>query len=81
MDYRIANRINYILDKDKMSSPQEVCKVIQDEIKPIIENYISLQNDIKVRFKKENNKNIFFVEIEAERIKPFGYIPYWFFIF
>ncbi len=76
MDYRIANRINYILDKDKMSSPQEVCKVIQDEIKPIIENYISLQNDIKVRFKKENNKNIFFVEIEAERIKPFGYIPY-----
>lgn len=76
MDYRISNRINYILDKDKMSSPQEVCKVIQDEIKPIIENYISLQNDIKVRFKKENNKNIFFVEIEAERIKPFGYIPY-----
>lgn len=76
MEYRISNRINYILDKDKMSSPQEVCKVIQDEIKPIIENYISLQNDIKVRFKKENNKNIFFVEIEAERIKPFGYIPY-----
>ena len=76
MDYRIANRIDYILNKDKISSPQEVCKVIQDEIKPIIENYISLQNDIKVRFKKENNKNIFFIEIEAERVKPFGYIPY-----
>ena len=76
MLYKIQDRMEYILDKDKVSDPQRVCQLLQDEIKPIIENYIKIRNEIKVRFKKENNKNIFFIEIEAERIKPFGYIPY-----
>lgn len=75
MDYKITNRLNYILENDKMSDPQQVCDILREEIKPIIQNYINLQNDIKVRFKKENNKNTFWVEIDAERIKPFGYIP------
>ncbi len=71
----MINRIDYILEKDKIINPQFVCDILKDELKPIIENYISFQKDIKVRFKKENEKNIFYVEIEAERIKPFGYIP------
>ncbi len=78
MDYRIAKRLNYILENDKISDPQQVCEVLKDEIKPIVENYISLQNEIKVRFRKENNKNIFWIEIDAERIKPFGYIKPWY---
>ena len=76
MDYRIQDRINNILIKDKISDPQAVCKVIKEEISPIIENYLSLEKEIIVRFKNENNKNIFFIELQADRIKPFGYIPY-----
>jgi len=76
MNYKIQDRIENILRSDKMSDPQSVCKILKDEIKPIVENYLTLQREIKVHFKTENSKNIFFVEIEAERIKPFGYIPY-----
>ena len=73
---RVNNRIENILEQDKLFSPQAICDVLKEEIKPIVENYINLQDDIKVRFKKENNKNIFFIEIDANRTNPFGYIPY-----
>ncbi len=73
---RVNNRIENILEQDKLFSPQAICDVLKEEIKPIVENYINLHDDIKVRFKKENNKNIFFIEIDANRTKPFGYIPY-----
>lgn len=76
MNYKIENRINNILNSDKMGDPQAVCEVLKDEIKPIVENYLNLQNEVVVRYKKENNKNIFFIELVAERIKPFGYIPH-----
>lgn len=79
MDYKISKRMDYILNEDKICDPQTVCQILKEELKPIINNYISLKNDIVVRFKKENNKNIFFIELDAERIKPFGYIPYWFY--
>ncbi len=76
MDYSISNRMEFILNKDKMCDPQRVCEILKEELKPIIENYISLKTEPMVRYKKEDNKNIFFIEINAERIKPFGYIPY-----
>ena len=76
MNYKIQNRLENILTCDKIGDTQSICEVIKDEIKPIIENYLTLQKDISVRFKKENNKNIFFIEIQAERTRPFGYIPY-----
>lgn len=76
MLYKIQDRMDYILEKDKICDPQRICDLLQDEIKPIIENYMTIEKDIKVRYKKENNKNIFYIEIEARRIKPFGYIPY-----
>ncbi len=76
MNYKISQRIENILNNDKICNPQRVCEILQEELKPIIENYIVLNSDFKVRFKKENNKNIFFMEIDAQRVKPFGYIPY-----
>ncbi len=75
MDYQIKQRMQYILDEDKMQDPQRVCKLLEEDLKSVIENYLSLSEDIKVRYKKENNKKIFFVEIQAQRIKPFGYVP------
>lgn len=76
MNYKIKDRMEFILDNDKMCDPQHICDVLKEEVKPIIENYLNLQNDIKVRFKKEGNRNIFWIEIYADRIKPFGYIPW-----
>ena len=76
MDYKIAKRLDTILTNDKISDPQHICEVIKEEIKPLIESYINLESDIKVRFKKDKNKNIFWIEFSADRIKPFGYIPY-----
>lgn len=76
MDYKIQNRLENLLRSDKMNDPQSICRVLKEEMKPIVENYLSLQKEITVRFKSENNKNIFLIELEAERIKPFGYIPY-----
>ena len=76
MNYKIEDRMEYILDKDKITDPQHVCDILRNEIDPIVQNYLNVKDDIKVRFKKENNKNVFWIEIDAERIKPFGYIPY-----
>ena len=76
MDYKIAKRLDTILTNDKISDPQHICEVIKEEIKPLIESYINLESDIKVRFKKDKNKNVFWIEFSADRIKPFGYIPY-----
>lgn len=75
MDYKITDRLGFILDNDKMKDPQYICQVLKDELAPIVNNYINLQDEIKVKFKKEDNKNKFLIEIDAERIKPFGYIP------
>lgn len=76
MNYKITERIEKILDCDKMGDCQYICDILKDEISPIVKNYIVTNEDIKVRFKKENNKNIFWIEIDANRIKPFGYLPY-----
>ena len=75
MNFKIVDRMNNILDKDKISEPQILCDILKDEIEPIVENYISLNSEIKVRYKKENDKNIFWIEIDADRIRPFGYLP------
>ncbi|MBQ8444621.1 MAG: hypothetical protein IJX25_04645 [Clostridia bacterium] len=75
MNYQISQRIQNIMDSDKICNPQSVCRVLEEEFKPIVENYLSLSKDFKVRFKKDKDKNIFFLELEASRIKPFGYIP------
>ncbi len=78
MDLSISKRMELILSNDKINDPQQICEVLKDEIRPIIENYITIKEDIKVRFKKENNKNIFWIEFNADRIKPFGYIKPWY---
>ena len=76
MDYKISKRIDYILNEDKMCDPQRICNILKDELKPVIANYLTLKNDIIVRYRKDNNRNLFFIELDAERVKPFGYIPY-----
>ncbi len=75
MDYRITKRIEKILSNDKISDPQHICEVLKEEIKPLIESYIELDSDIRVRYKKDRDKSVFWIEFCADRIKPYGYIP------
>lgn len=76
MDYRISNRLSCILEGDKMFDPQRVCQILEKELEPIIVNFLELDGQVKVRYKKENLQNVFFIEFAAQRIKPIGYIPY-----
>ena len=46
------NRIEFMLEKDKIVNPQFVCQVLIDELMPIISNYLLLNSVIKLRFKK-----------------------------
>lgn len=75
MRYQIASRIEEVLSVDKFSDPQHLCDVLQEEIQPIADNYLALDGDVKVRYRKDGDKNIFFIEMSADRIKPFGYLP------
>lgn len=76
MNYKIEDRMENILGNDKIIEPQYICDILKNEIEPILNNYLQIKGEMKVRFKKENKKNIFWIEVETERIKPFGYIPY-----
>ncbi len=79
MSYKIQepslNRLSCLLRKDKCENPQYICEVLKGELEPIIQNYISLSSPVEVRFRKFGEKLLFSVEIDAERIRPFGYIP------
>ena len=70
-----VNRLSTLLRRDKCENPQYICEVLKGELEPIIAQYISLTNPVNVRFRKFGEKLLFSVEIDAERIKPFGYIP------
>lgn len=70
-----VERLSSLLHKDKCENPQFVCQVLKGELEPIIANYISLSSPINVRFRKFGEKLLFSVEIDAERIRPFGYLP------
>ena len=76
MNYIVEDRIENMLYNDKIIDPQRMCEILKNELEPVVRNYLQFKGDMKVRFKKENSKNIFWFEIETERIKPFGYISY-----
>lgn len=76
MKYQIAEtRLENILQRDKMNDPERVCEILKGELSSVIEGYISLSKPIEVRFKKEGERMLFSVEIDAERVKSFGYLP------
>ena len=70
-----VDRLSALLRKDKCENPQFVCEVLKGELEPIIANYITLSSPINVRFRKFGEKLLFSVEIDAERVRAFGYIP------
>lgn len=75
MDYQImAGRLASVLERDKYNDPEHVCEVLKGELGPILEGYLQLEN-LAVRYKKLGDRLQFNVEINAQRVKPFGYLP------
>ena len=67
-------RFNEMLIRDKFTNPAQVAEVLKGEITPIARNFFLLAGDLVVRFKRDGDKYVFNVEIQASRIKPFGRI-------
>ena len=72
---KFEERINNILIKDKFESSEYICSILKGEIENIVKCYLILIDDVIVRFKKNSDFYTFNVEIKANRIKPFGYLP------
>lgn len=76
MHYQIMEqRLNNVLQQDKCSDIENVCRILKGELSPIIRNYIELNSSIDVRAQRVGDKLKFLVEVDATRIRPFGYLP------
>jgi len=71
----MEQRLNSVLERDKYADPDSVCEILKGELSPIIQSYIELNSSINVRCKKLGEKLLFSVEIDAQRVRPFGYLP------
>ena len=69
------DRLMSILCKDNTCSPERVRVVLSSEVQRVVKDYLELKDDIKVRFKLVDEEIIFMIEMRADRIKPFGYMP------
>ncbi len=65
-------RLEEFLMRDKFSNLQQVSEILQSEVTQLSRNFFLFSKDPVVRFRKEKDKFVFNIEIEAERIKPFG---------
>lgn len=75
IDSPSVDRLSALLRKDKCENPQYICEVLKGELEPIIANYITLSSPVSVRCRRFGEKLLFSVEIDAQRIKSFGFIP------
>lgn len=69
------DRLVSILNKDNVNSPERTRLVLSSEIQRVVKDYLELTEEVKVRFKLVDEEIIFMVEMRADRIKPFGYLP------
>lgn len=65
--------LDEILIKDKFVGLEQVAQIMKEEITPLAQEFFVLGDDVVVRFRKENSRFVFNVEIVANRIKPFGH--------
>lgn len=72
----MENRVQEILTRDNTNSPERTRLILASEIQRVVKDYLELKEDVRVRFKFVDEEIIFMVEMKAERIKNFGYLPY-----
>ena len=67
-------RIEDVLVRDKFENIALIARMLEKEITPIVKNYLNLEDDVVVRYRKSGDKFVLDIEVKAERIKPFGMI-------
>lgn len=72
----MENRVQEILTRDNTNSPERTRLILASEIQRVVKDYLELKEDVRVRFKFVDEEIIFMVEMKAERIKNFGYLPH-----
>lgn len=66
------DRINELLIRDKFTNLEQVAEILKNEVTPLAQNFFLLADDVIVRFHRDKNNFVFNIEIQANRIKPFG---------
>ncbi len=69
------DRVFSMLARDNTNSPEHTRVVLSSEIQRVVKDYLELKDHIKVRFKLIDEEIVFMIEMRANRIKPFGYLP------
>lgn len=65
-------RIEEVVLRDKFENIEEVAEILKEEISFFSRNFLLLNDDVKVRYKREKFGYVFNVEMRAIRIKPLG---------
>ena len=65
-------RIEEVVLRDKFENIEEVAEILKEEISSLSRNFLLLNDDVKVRYKREKFGYVFNVEMCAIRIKPLG---------
>lgn len=69
------DRLLTMLSRDNSTSPEKTRLILTSEVQRVVRDYLELKEEIKVRFKLIDEEIVFMIEMRANRIKPFGYMP------
>ncbi len=69
------DRLLTMLNRDNVNSPEKTRLILTSEVQRVVRDYLELKEEIKVRFKLVDEEIVFMIEMRANRIKPFGYMP------
>lgn len=71
MKYRIgeSKRMFSVLANDSYKNPEKIINLLSAEFKIVAEQYLTLDGDIKVRYKISDNGLLFFVEMPAKSVR------------
>ena len=69
------DRLVTMLNRDNTNSPERTRLILTSEVQRVVRDYLELKEEIKVRFKLVDEEIVFMIEMRANRIKPFGYMP------
>lgn len=69
------DRLVTMLNRDNSNSPERTRLILTSEVQRVVRDYLELKEEIKVRFKLVDEEIVFMIEMRANRIKPFGYMP------
>jgi len=69
------DRLLTMLNRDNANSPEKTRLILTSEVQRVVKDYLELKEEIKVRFKLVDEEIVFMIEMRADRIKQFGYMP------